>query len=106
MPLNPFGKGQEASPIQRSQRAAGFKCLKASTFVERRVEMPTLSPAVAISSIPSHSDICCFVIVGALLFLAVAALGSLAEHLGPIPFGDFKLQYDLAISNEQRWLCF
>ena len=27
------------------------------------------------------------VIVGALLFLPVAALGPLAEHLGPIPFG-------------------
>ena len=26
-------------------------------------------------------------IVGALLFLPVAALGPLAEHLGPIPFG-------------------
>ncbi len=27
------------------------------------------------------------VIIGALLFLPVAALGPLAEHLGPIPFG-------------------
>jgi K+-transporting ATPase ATPase A chain len=27
------------------------------------------------------------VIVGALLFLPVAALGPLADHLGPIPFG-------------------
>ena len=27
------------------------------------------------------------VIVGALLFLPVAALGPLGEHLGPIPFG-------------------
>ena len=27
------------------------------------------------------------VIVGALLFLPVAALGPVAEHLGPIPFG-------------------
>ncbi len=27
------------------------------------------------------------VIVGALLFLPVAALGPMAEHLGPIPFG-------------------
>jgi K+-transporting ATPase ATPase A chain len=26
-------------------------------------------------------------IIGALLFLPVAALGPLAEHLGPIPFG-------------------
>jgi potassium-transporting ATPase potassium-binding subunit len=26
-------------------------------------------------------------IVGALLFLPVAALGPFAEHLGPIPFG-------------------
>ena len=26
-------------------------------------------------------------IVGALLFLPVAALGPIAEHLGPIPFG-------------------
>ena len=26
-------------------------------------------------------------VVGALLFLPVAALGPLAEHLGPIPFG-------------------
>jgi K+-transporting ATPase ATPase A chain len=26
-------------------------------------------------------------IVGALLFLPVAALGPVAEHLGPIPFG-------------------
>jgi len=26
-------------------------------------------------------------IVGALLFLPIAALGPLAEHLGPIPFG-------------------
>jgi K+-transporting ATPase ATPase A chain len=27
------------------------------------------------------------VIIGALLFLPAAALGPLAEHLGPIPFG-------------------
>jgi len=27
------------------------------------------------------------VIIGALLFLPVAALGPLAEHFGPIPFG-------------------
>ncbi len=27
------------------------------------------------------------VIIGALLFLPVAALGPLADHLGPIPFG-------------------
>jgi K+-transporting ATPase ATPase A chain len=27
------------------------------------------------------------VIIGALLFLPVAALGPLAEHLGPMPFG-------------------
>ena len=27
------------------------------------------------------------VIIGALLFLPVAALGPFAEHLGPIPFG-------------------
>jgi K+-transporting ATPase ATPase A chain len=27
------------------------------------------------------------VIIGALLFLPVAALGPIAEHLGPIPFG-------------------
>ncbi len=27
------------------------------------------------------------VIIGALLFLPVAALGPVAEHLGPIPFG-------------------
>jgi K+-transporting ATPase ATPase A chain len=27
------------------------------------------------------------VLVGALLFLPVAALGPAAEHLGPIPFG-------------------
>ena len=27
------------------------------------------------------------IIVGALLFLPVAALGPLAEHFGPIPFG-------------------
>jgi K+-transporting ATPase ATPase A chain len=27
------------------------------------------------------------VIIGALLFLPVAALGPLAEHLGPLPFG-------------------
>jgi K+-transporting ATPase ATPase A chain len=27
------------------------------------------------------------VIVGALLFLPVAALGPVADHLGPIPFG-------------------
>jgi K+-transporting ATPase ATPase A chain len=26
-------------------------------------------------------------VIGALLFLPVAALGPLAEHLGPIPFG-------------------
>jgi K+-transporting ATPase ATPase A chain len=26
-------------------------------------------------------------IIGALLFLPIAALGPLAEHLGPIPFG-------------------
>jgi K+-transporting ATPase ATPase A chain len=26
-------------------------------------------------------------IIGALLFLPVAALGPIAEHLGPIPFG-------------------
>jgi K+-transporting ATPase ATPase A chain len=26
-------------------------------------------------------------IVGALLFLPIAALGPIAEHLGPIPFG-------------------
>ena len=33
---------------------------------------------------------CCsatILIVGALLFLPIAALGPLAEHLGPIPFG-------------------
>jgi K+-transporting ATPase ATPase A chain len=27
------------------------------------------------------------VIIGALLFLPVAALGPMADHLGPIPFG-------------------
>jgi len=27
------------------------------------------------------------IIVGALLFLPIAALGPIAEHLGPIPFG-------------------
>jgi potassium-transporting ATPase potassium-binding subunit len=27
------------------------------------------------------------VVIGALLFLPVAALGPLAEHLGPMPFG-------------------
>ena len=27
------------------------------------------------------------VIIGALLFLPVAALGPVAEHLGPVPFG-------------------
>jgi hypothetical protein len=37
--------------------------------------------------------------------LAVVALGPLAEHLAPIPFGgliwmNFKLQYDLAVGNE------
>ncbi len=27
------------------------------------------------------------IIIGALLFLPIAALGPFAEHLGPIPFG-------------------
>jgi K+-transporting ATPase ATPase A chain len=27
------------------------------------------------------------ILIGALLFLPVAALGPIAEHLGPIPFG-------------------
>lgn len=61
---------------------------KSRDIVEKRVEMSTLSPAVAISSIPSHlAAVDTIVIISALLFLPVAALGQLAEHLGPIPFG-------------------
>src|SRR5258705_3517074 len=70
MPLNPLCNGQEASPIQRSQRAAGFKCLADSTLSRARRNVDTFSSG-RVSSIPSHSAT-----FGA-FFLPVAALGQL-----------------------------